>query len=239
MKNVRKTYANGAYTALDGVSLALGKGECIALLGESGSGKSTLARLLIGAEKPTSGEILLDGEDVAGWSYRAWRKKRRKIQAVFQDASGTLNPMLSVYHNLEEALVNLTDLSRAERRARLYGLMELTGLGRELLRVPVRQISGGEGRRLSLLRALSVIPDYLVLDEVVSGLDLISADRVLSVLERYKREHACACIFITHDMDSALRIADRALEMREGKITRLGEKAPGKDESHGFCQLEG
>ncbi len=78
-----------------------------------------------------------------------------------------------------------------------------------------------------------------MLDEVVSGLDLISADRVLSVLERYKREHACACIFITHDMDSALRIADRALEMREGKITRLGEKAPGKDESHGFCQLEG
>jgi ABC-type glutathione transport system ATPase component len=136
--------------------------------------------------------------------------------------------MLSVYHNLEEALVNLTDLSRAERRARLYGLMELTGLGRELLRVPVRQISGGEGRRLSLLRALSVIPDYLVLDEVVSGLDLISADRVLSVLERYKREHACACIFITHDRDSALRIADRALEMREGKITRLWRESARK-----------
>ena len=232
INQLRKTYAGGTYTAIDCLSFTLARGEYLSLVGESGSGKSTLARMLIGLEKPTSGQILMDGEDTALWNYRTWRKHRRSIQGVFQDTSGTLNPMLSVYHNLEEALVNLTDLNRKQRQSRLFDLMALTGLDRALLRVPVRQLSGGEGRRLSLLRALSVIPDYLVLDEVVSGLDLISTDRVLHVLERYKQEHACACLFITHDMDSALRLSDRALEMCAGKLTRVGSKLPRKDGTH-------
>lgn len=225
IQGVRKAYGRGEkLVVLESVSFALRRGEYIALVGESGSGKSTLARLLIGIEKPTAGRILLDGEDTGAWNYHAWRKKRHKIQAVFQDASGTMNPTLSVYRNMEEAMVNLTDLTPAQRRGRIEELMELTAMDPRLLRVPVRRLSGGESRRLALLRALSVIPDYLILDEVTSGLDLISADKVLSVLERYKQEHSCACLLITHDLHSAYRISDRILEIQEGKIVRTGAR---------------
>lgn len=227
VENLYKSYGTSiesVFTALNGITMHINKGEYVALLGESGSGKSTLARLLIGLEKPSRGRILIDGEETLNWSYNTWRKNRKKIQAVFQDSSGTLNPMLSAYYNVEQALVNLTDLSSRDRRERIYTLMELTNMSPRLLKVATRQLSGGEQRRLSLLRALSIQPDYLILDEVISGLDLISADAVMTVLEKYQREFACACLFVTHDKDSAYRISDRILEIRNGKIIREGVK---------------
>ena len=119
IQNVNQVYHNanqGDFNALSDINLHLCKGESLAIEGESGSGKSTLARLLIGIEKPTSGKILLDGEDITCWNYRTWKQHRKKIQAVFQDSSGTLNPARSAYANVEEALVNLTDKKRAERK---------------------------------------------------------------------------------------------------------------------------
>lgn len=119
IQNVNQVYHNvnqGDFNALSDINLHLCKGESLAIEGESGSGKSTLARLLIGIEKPTSGKILLDGEDITCWNYRTWKQHRKKIQAVFQDSSGTLNPARSAYANVEEALVNLTDKKRAEKK---------------------------------------------------------------------------------------------------------------------------
>ncbi|WP_312093103.1 dipeptide/oligopeptide/nickel ABC transporter ATP-binding protein [Aminipila sp.] len=223
VQNVFKFYGTkkeASFAALKGVDMQLNPGEYVALVGESGSGKSTIARLIIGLEKATSGHILLDGEDTGGWNYKRWRSNRKKIQAVFQDTSGTLNPRLSVYQNVEQALVNLTSLSKKQRRERIFELMALTNMDRRLLEVPTRQLSGGEQRRLSLLRALSIRPDYLILDEVISGLDLISADAVLKVLEKYHEEYSCACLFVTHDKESAYRISDRILEINNGKIMR-------------------
>ena len=127
IQNVNQVYHNanqGDFNALSGINLRLSKGENIAIEGESGSGKSTLARLLIGLEKPTSGKILLDGEDITCWNYRTWKQHRKKIQAVFQDSSGTLNPARSAYANVEEALVNLTDKKRAERKKHILDLMD-------------------------------------------------------------------------------------------------------------------
>ena len=227
VENVTKAYRESGshlFYALNGVSMNVRPGECVSLVGESGSGKSTVARLLIGLERPTSGKITLKGEDTGAWGFGEWQRRRKTIQAVFQDASGTLNPGLSVYRNMEEALVNLTDLRAAQRKKKLYELMELTNIDARLLKVPTRQLSGGEQRRISLLRSLAVKPDYLVLDEVTSGLDLISADAVLTTLETYRQQFGCSYLFITHNLSSAFRLSDRILVIRAGKVVQEGQK---------------
>ena len=214
-ENISKTYTGThglSFSALRNVSIRLEPGSFTSLVGESGSGKSTLARLLVGLE------------DTSSWSTEDWRKRRTKLQAVFQDASGTLNPMRSVRSNVEEAMVNLTSLSKRQRRERVGELMELTHMEERLLEIPARQLSGGEQRRLSLVRAMSIRPKYLILDEVLSGLDLISADAVMHVLEQYHREFDCAFLLITHDMDSAYRLSDTILTMQAGQIVRVGIK---------------
>ena len=159
-EHISKTYAGAhglSFAALRDVSIHLEPGSFTSLVGESGSGKSTLARLLVGLEPPDQGTISLDGEDTSGWSTEDWRKRRTTLQAVFQDASGTLNPMRSVRSNVEEAMVNLTSLSKRQRRERIGKLMELTHMEERLLEVPARQLSGGEQRRLSLVRAMSIL----------------------------------------------------------------------------------
>ncbi len=225
---VCKTYYDAherPFPVLINVSFVWEEGENIAVIGESGSGKSTLARLLIGIEKPTSGVITLDGDDISRWKASAWRENRRRIQAVFQDASGTLNPARSAYHNVEETLRNLTNLGKKQRREQIKQLMELTCMSEALLNVPVRQLSGGEQRRLSLLRALSIHPQYLVLDEVTSGLDQISSHAVLELLETYHKKYGCAYLLITHDRQIACRLSHRILEMKDGKFVRQGLRA--------------
>lgn len=150
IQNVNQIYHNanqGDFNALSGINLRLSKGENIAIEGESGSGKSTLARLLIGLEKPTSGKILLDGEDITCWNYRTWKQHRKKIQAVFQDSSGTLNPARSAYANVEEALVNLTDKKRAERKKHILDLMD-----RPLLFCKCNSWFSGHTRKTAFLR---------------------------------------------------------------------------------------
>ena len=221
--HVSKTYIDEAqrpFQVLHEVSFSWSAGENIAILGESGSGKSTLARLMIGLERPSEGRILINGVDTTKWSLREWRKYRGKIQAVFQDAGGTLNPSWSTSQNVEEALVNLTDFSPSQRKKRIAELMEQTGLSQSLLDTPVRRLSGGEQRRLALLRSLSISPEFLILDEVTAGLDLISTEAVLQLLEKYEQEHDCAYLVITHDLQIASRLCEVIYEIEHGKITK-------------------
>ena len=207
------------FCALDHASLIWEQGHSIAIMGESGSGKSTLARLMIGLERPSEGRILINGVDATKWSLREWRKYRGKIQAVFQDAGGTLNPSWSTSQNVEEALVNLTDFSSSQRKKRIAELMEQTGLSQSLLDTPVGRLSGGE-QRLALLRSLSISPEFLILDEVTAGLDLISTEAVLQLLEKYEQEHDCAYLVITHDLQIASRLCEIIYEIEHGKITK-------------------
>lgn len=206
------------FTALDNVSLTWNFGESIAVMGESGSGKSTLARLIAGLEKPVSGRVLIDGVDTAKWKAGDWRTHRTQMQAVFQDAAGTLSPGRSVLQNAEEALCNLTSLTKKQRRKRILSLMEQMGLKPEVLSVPVSRLSGGEQRRIGLLRSLAVEPRFLVLDEVTAGLDLISAEAVLKVLQGYQKQHDCTYMVITHDMSTASRLCSRLFEVEHGRI---------------------
>lgn len=225
IENVNQIYhseTQGEFHALCDINLRLEKGINLAIEGESGSGKSTLARLLIGMEKPASGTILLDGEDITKWNYRTWKKHRKKIQAVFQDSSGTLNPARTAFANVEEALINLTPYNRNERKRRIHALMDAVHMDHKLLDTPVRLLSGGEQRRLSLLRAIAVEPDYLIMDEVTSGLDLISTDAVLTLAEDTAKLHRCSFIFVTHSRKDAMRISDRIIIMQNGRIVEQG-----------------
>lgn len=213
------TDAHGApFRALDAVSLSWRQGDAIAIMGESGSGKSTLARLALGLERPTSGKVLIDGEDTTHWRFSHWRKWRQHLQAVFQDASGTLNPAWSCLRNVEEALRNLTPLSPADRRERVRLLMARVGLDERLLRAPVRRLSGGEQRRLALVRALAVEPAFLILDEVTAGLDLLATEAVLDLLVAYRRTNACALLVITHDDAVASRLCDTRYTIARGHL---------------------
>lgn len=221
VKNLTRTYydpGGNLFTALDDVSLEWRRSESVAVMGESGSGKSTLARLLIGLEKPSEGTILIDDQNTGAWSHRRWRQCRTALQAVFQDERGTLSPGRSVYQNAEEALRNLTDMGKGQRRACILELMEQLHLRSELLRVPVRQLSGGEQRRIGLLRALAIKPQFLILDEVTAGLDLLSTEAVLQLLQEYQRSHECSYLLITHDSNAASRLCSRMLEVDRGHI---------------------
>lgn len=223
LKNLTKTYndARGeSFCALNHLSLVWERGHSIALMGESGSGKSTLARLMIGLERPSGGSVLIGGKDTSKWGFREWRRHRANIQAVFQDAGGTLNPAWSTAKNVEEALVNLTSFSAEQRKQRIAELMAQTGLPKELLHTPVGKLSGGEQRRLALLRSLSISPEFLILDEVTAGLDLISTEAVLRLLEKYKHEHECAYLVITHDFQVASRLCEAIYEIEHGKLIR-------------------
>ena len=226
-ENVSKSYTNGkkeTLSVLSDINLTVNEGEFVSIIGESGSGKSTLSRLVMGIEYQDSGSLFIDGNSWGNMSEKEKRTFRKNIQGVFQDSSGTLNPNISAYKNVEIALKNLTDFSKEERRKKILSLMKQFNMQPELLKTPVKRLSGGEQRRLSILRALSVKPKYLILDEILSGLDLISANSVMQLLTSYHKKYNCGYLFITHNMQSAYRLSDKILLLESGRFIRQANK---------------
>jgi len=220
LQSINKIYMTnkGEFHALDNIDLKIRSGESISILGESGSGKSTLAKIISKIEKHTSGQIFFDKENITNLKGKKLLNFRKSIQTVFQDTSSTLNPKLSVLRNMEEGLINLTNYNKNERKEILLELMKKLNMKEEILNTPVRKLSGGETRRVSLIRALGTNPSFLVLDEITSGLDLISQDMVLDMISDSIRNFKVTVIFVTHDEESAKRISNRLLYMDKGKI---------------------
>lgn len=217
-KRYTRGIAGGQEYAVNRVSFSLENGVFCALVGESGSGKSTLARLLCGVLPPTEGTILLDGTPISCERLRRDPQLRSSIQMVLQDGKSALDPRFSVYRSIAEPLRNLKHLSRAEERERVYRLMEELELPFELAQRRAYELSGGQQKRVCIARALAAEPKIVIFDEAVGGLDVLLQKNVLDLLKRIHLNASMTCLFITHDMDAALYLADRVMVMQGGMI---------------------
>jgi dipeptide transport system ATP-binding protein len=208
--------------ALTGVSFSLHAGRTLAVVGESGSGKSTLARLLTLIENPTTGSLLIDGEDVAHASAATRARFRREIQIVFQNPYGSLNPRQTIGRALEEPLLVNTGLSAAERKAEALSIMAKVGLRPEYYHRYPHMFSGGQRQRIAIARALMLRPKILVLDEPVSALDVSIRAQALNLLANLQEEFALAYVFVSHDLSVVRHIADEVMVIYLGAAVELG-----------------
>ena len=208
--------------ALDDVSFELNEGETLGLVGESGCGKSTLARQLIRLETPTDGKIYLDGTDLGALTGRKLREMRGNFQMIFQDPYASLNPRMSVYTTLEEALKLHSTLNAGERAERITELLRQVGLNPAHARRYPHQFSGGQRQRIGIARALAVRPKFIVADEPVSALDVSVQSQIVNLLKDIQEETGVAFLFIAHDLAVVEHISHRIMVMYLGRITETG-----------------
>jgi peptide/nickel transport system ATP-binding protein len=227
-RDLAKTYAasgwlhkRAAVHAAEHVSLEIRRGQTLGLVGESGSGKSTVARCITRLIDPSSGEILLGGEDIATMPAGELRRLRRHIQIVFQDPYRSLNPRRSVGDSVIEGPMNY-GVSRAEAMARAKKLMELVRLDANSLDRYPHQFSGGQRQRICIARALAMEPELLVADEAVSALDVSVQAQVLALLDEIRDRLNLAMLFITHDLRVAAQVCDHVAVMSRGRVVEYG-----------------
>ena len=210
--------------AVKGVSFKLEKGKTLAIVGESGSGKSTLARILTLIDRQTSGELFIDGQPIDIAKTGVTREMRRKVQMVFQNPYGSLNPRQKIGDVLGEPLLLNTAMPSAERRDRAMEMLKKVGLGPEHYNRYPHMFSGGQRQRIAIARALMLNPSLLVLDEPVSALDLSVQAQILNLLADLQDEFQLTYVFISHDLSVVRYIADDVMVMYLGEVVEYGSR---------------
>ncbi|MGL3149755.1 dipeptide ABC transporter ATP-binding protein [Microbacterium sp. A82] len=210
------------FRAVDDVSFSIPRGKTLALVGESGSGKSTVAKMLLQLEKPTDGEILIDGLATSTMSRSDIFHLRRRMQPVFQDPYGSLDPLRSIGHVISEPLHVHGIGTKEEQHQRSLDLLEQVALPRELAWRYPSELSGGQRQRVAIARALALKPDIMVLDEAVSALDVLVQDQILHLLSDLQRDLGLTYLFITHDLAVVRVAADFVCVMEQGQIVEQG-----------------
>ncbi|MCU1658178.1 MAG: hypothetical protein JWO57_2834 [Pseudonocardiales bacterium] len=212
----------GAVHAVEGVDLAVGRGEVVSLVGESGSGKSTLGKCITGMIRPTAGRIHFDGVEVSGSSRGARGNFRRRVQPVFQDPRSSLDPRWAIERTIREPLDAFRIGNKAARAARVRELMDLVGLPAHLSQRKPSELSGGQQQRVAIAAALALEPDLLVADEPVSALDVSVQAQILNLLADLRQRLGLALLFIAHDLSVIEHISDRVAVMYLGRIVESG-----------------
>ncbi|MDO5097133.1 MAG: ABC transporter ATP-binding protein [Corynebacterium sp.] len=213
----------GEFTAVDNVSFGLKKGTTLALVGESGSGKSTVANMILNLLDPTSGKVYYKGTDLSTLNEKQLFDMRRKLQVVFQNPYGSLDPMYSIYRCIEEPLVVHKVGNRKEREAWVAELLDMVAMPRSAMRRYPNELSGGQRQRIAVARALALKPEVVVLDEAVSALDVLVQNQILQLLADLQSELNLSYLFITHDLAVVRQTADEVAVMQKGKLVEHGE----------------
>lgn len=214
----------GLVRAVDGVSLRIEKGEILGLVGESGCGKSTLSRTIMQLQPATSGQILLEGRNLSTLRPSAIQKRRLDFQMIFQDPYASLNPRMTVYSTLAEALCQRRGLRNARGTlvSKVGEVMERVGLDARFMRKYPHEFSGGQRQRIAIARALAPNPKLVLADEPVSALDVSIQSQILNLLLELRNELDLTMIFISHDLSVVRYLADNIAVMNAGKIVEYG-----------------
>lgn len=206
------------FKAVDDVSFNVRRGTTLAMVGESGSGKSTIANMVLQLLEPTSGTIKFNGEDVSKFSKKQLFNLREKMQVVFQNPYGSLDPMYSIYKSIEEPLILHKRGNRKERQKRVAELLDMVAMPASTMQRFPNELSGGQRQRIAIARAMALNPEVLVLDEAVSALDVLVQDQILKLLQNLQDEHNLSYLFITHDLAVVRQSADDVVVLQNGNL---------------------
>ncbi|MEV0079319.1 ABC transporter ATP-binding protein [Nocardia neocaledoniensis] len=214
----KRPWQSTDFVAVDDVSFTVERGTTTAIVGESGSGKSTIAQMVLGLLEPTSGTVAFDGKDVGALDAKGAFAFRRRVQPIFQNPYGSLDPMYSIFRTIEEPLRVHKIGTAAEREAVVRDLLDKVSLPSSVLRRYPNELSGGQRQRVAIARALALSPELVVCDEAVSALDVLVQAQILTLLNDLQAELGLTYLFITHDLAVVRQIADNVLVMQSGKV---------------------
>ena len=230
VERLRKTFSLGGppwkrvrAKAVDDVSLTVLRGRTLGLVGESGSGKSTLSRCILGLTKPDSGQVFFDGVEVQGLSGPALSAFRRRVQPVFQDPYGSLDPRWPVGRSVRESLDCFRIGTPADRNRRVLDLFDRVGLNRSFVNRLPAALSGGQRQRVGIAAALASEPELIIADEPVSALDMSVQAQILNLFLDLQQDLGVACIFITHDLGVVEHVSDEVAVLFQGSIVETGD----------------
>lgn len=226
VKNLKKYFKTnrGMLLAVDDVSFDIEKGEALGLVGESGCGKSTTGRAILRLHEPTDGQVIFDGQDVCGLGKRSMKLMRQRMQIVFQDPYSSLNPRRDVKTLIGDSLeATGRRYSREETEKKVLEAMDMVGLEKRLLNAYPHELDGGRRQRIGIARALILNPDFIVLDEPVSALDVCVQAQILNLLGSLRKELGLTYLFISHNLAVVKHISNRIAVMYLGKIVEIAD----------------